>query len=114
MYKKPTKKGIKNAMEFGWERKQAERGYEVFNIFGSGLLVLERIDDCYDWDGNDNVSDEDCAREAERSGYCKIIPVEELPKDFHIYIGCERNYFGWIDTPENRKAIEDYCRKGGN
>ena len=33
----------------------------------------------------------------------KFIPVEELPENF------DRRYLGWIDTPENRKHIEEYC-----
>lgn len=45
------------------------------------------------------------AKEAKRIGFCKIIPVKELPKGFDM------RYFGWIDTPENRKAIENYCNR---
>jgi hypothetical protein len=35
----------------------------------------------------------------------KIIHENELPENF------DRKYFGWIDTPENRKAIDEYCSK---
>ena len=33
------------------------------------------------------------------------IPEDELPENF------DRRYLGWIDTPENRKAIADYCAR---
>ena len=103
MYKKPTIRQKKIAREWGWEKEQRERGYDIFDCNGSGLLEINRIDDIY---YNTDVSDEDCAREAERTGFCKIIPVEELPEDF------EYRYFGWIDTPENRENIRRYTANG--
>lgn len=106
-YTKPTTKAIKSAIENGFSRKDAKRGYDI-TIGHCGLLEIQRIDACVtdDWD----VSDDDCAIEAERSGFCKIIPVNELPKNFKDKEGSLR-YFGWIDTPENRKAIQEYCEK---
>ena len=113
MYIKPTEEQIQAAMDDGWSREQAERGYDIFDCNGSGLLEINRIDCIYvGWDDEyTEVTDEDCAREAERTGFCKIIPVDELPEDFNICFGGNSRYFGWIDTPENRKAIEDYCRR---
>ena len=35
----------------------------------------------------------------------KIISIDELPKNF------DRRYLGWIDTPENRQRIKEYCEK---
>lgn len=37
----------------------------------------------------------------------KLIPVEELPS------GLDKDlcYLGWVDTPENREAIQNYCDK---
>ena len=61
-------------------------------------------------DGFYDVTDEDCAIEAERSGFCKIIPVEELPKNM-VYNGNDRRYFGWIDTPENRRRISEFFKE---
>lgn len=100
MYVKPTEEQKEFAREWGWDEDQIERGYDVFDYDGTGLLEINRIDDIY---CNTDVSDVDCAREAERTGFCKIIPVRELPKNF------EYRYFGWIDTPENRERIKKYC-----
>ncbi len=106
-YNYPTEEGIKIAMKYGWTREQAERGFEIFDFDGLGLLEIEAICDCYP-DGD--YDDEAAAREAERIGYCKIIPVDELPDPF-IIDEIDRRYFGWVDTFENRERIEDYCNK---
>ena len=106
-YNYPTENGIKYAMEEGWTREQAERGFEIFDFDGLGLLQIEAIGDCYPYGDYD---DEAAAREAERTGYCKIIPVDELPNPFIIY-GSDRRYFGWVDTPENRKRIEEFAKE---
>ncbi len=106
-YNYPTEKGIAYAMEEGWTREQAERGFEIFDFDGLGLYEVEAITDCYlDQDYDDDAA----SKEAERIGYCKIIPVDELPNPF-IIDGISRRWFGWVDTPENRKAIEDYCNE---
>ena len=103
MYRKPTLKRKREAIkEWGWDKEIAKRGYDIFDCNGTGLLEINRIDDIY-WDTD--VTDEDCARQAEKKGFCKIIPVEELPENF------EYRYFGWIDTPENRENIRRYCRE---
>ena len=116
-YVKPTQKQIEFAISQGWSRDEAERGYAIFNYDGLGLYEIEAIGDVYvrfkgngvyQLDTNGGYDDDACAVEAERSGYCKIIPVNELPDNF------ERKYFGWIDTPENRKAIKNYCDKKGD
>lgn len=106
-YVKPTKEQIEFAVGEGWSREAAERGYDIFDFDGTGMLEINAIGDVYlsineDYD-NEAYDDDACAYEAERSGFCKIIPVDELPQNF------DRRYFGWIDTPENRKAIQDYC-----
>ena len=106
-YVKPTKQQIEFAIDDGWSREIAERGYDIFDFDGTGLLEINRIDCEYCGWGDEYpyVDDEDCAIEAEQSGFCKIIPVDELPENF------DRRYFGWIDTPENRVAIQEYCDK---
>jgi hypothetical protein len=101
-YRKPMEDEIACGLEEGWSKEACERGYDIFDYDGTGLLNISRIDDVFAWS---DVTDIDCAIEAERSGFCKIIPVEELPE--HFSYKC----FGWIDTPENRKAIEDYTNK---
>ena len=106
-YKKPTKEGIEFAIENGWHREEAERGYTIFNFDGLDLFEIEAICDCYP-DGD--YDDDAAAHEAERTGFCKIIPVDELPDPF-IISELSRRYFGWVDTPENRKAIWEYYNK---
>ncbi len=108
MYKKPTEEQINYAIEEGWSRERAERGYDIFDFDRTGLLEINRIDAVYvGWgeNGSTEVDDNDCAVEAERSGFCKIIPVDELPENF------DRRYFGWVDTPANRLAIRMYCER---
>lgn len=109
-YNYPTEEGIKFAMEEGWTREQAERGFEIFNFGGLGILGIEAIGDCYP---DQNYDDEAAAKEAERIGYCKIIPVDELPTPF-IIGGTTRRYFGWVDTPENRKCIKELSKETAN
>lgn len=106
-YIKPTEEMIQAGIEWGWSREEAERGYTVFDFDQTGLLEINRIDCVFIGTGDDrydDVTDEDCAREAERSGFCKIIPVSELPESM-VYDGVDRRYFGWVDTPENRENI---------
>lgn len=106
-YRKPTKKQIEHGRMEGWSLEACERGYDIFDFDGTGMLEINAIGDVYLVPGTncDGYDDEACAIEAERTGFCKIIPVDELPENF------DRRYFGWIDTPENRKTIEDYCEK---
>lgn len=106
-YNYPTKEGIKFAMDWGWSKEEAERGFEIFDFDGTGLLEIEAICDCYP-DGD--CDDEAAAREAERTGFCKIIPIDELPDPF-IVNGNSRRYFGWVDTPENRERIEKTAKQ---
>ena len=109
MYKKPTKEGIQFALDAGWNREQAERGYDIFDYDGLGLLQIEAIGDCYPTcKEEDGYDDDACAHEAERSGFCKIIPVDELPSNFELN-GYSARWFGWIDTPDNRERIEEYA-----
>lgn len=110
-FKKPTEKGVREAIEFGWSEEDAKRGYTIFNYDGLGLLEIEVIGDCYNDSGY--CDDEEAAHEAERSGFCKIIPVDELPETFEAN-GHTVRWFGWVDTPENRKAIENYAGRKHN
>ena len=104
MYIKPTKEQIEIAIEDGWDKEVAERGYDIFDCGGTGLLAIERLDIIYACSEYE-VTDEDCAREAEQTGFCKIIPINELPREF------DDKYYVWIDTPENREAIRKYCER---
>jgi len=76
-------------------------GYAIADCNGIGLEI-EMISD-------DGVfeDDEEAVQQAIQDGV-KLIPVEELPEDF------DRRYLGWIDTPENRQRIQEYCAKRKN
>ena len=111
-YNYPTEDGIKFAMEQGWPEEDARRGFTIFDYDCTGLLGIEAIDDCYviktsEGYFQDDYDDEAAAHEAERIGYCKIIPVDELP-DFYNANGDNMKWFGWVDTPENRKLIKEW------
>ena len=73
------------------------KGYVIaaFNI--TDMLEVERDDSM-------NVyEDDEQAVEAAVADGIRIILVNELPENF------DRHYYGWIDTPENRRAIQRYC-----
>lgn len=101
-YKYPAEVEVAILLDEGYPILQSVLGFGIFNYNGYGLLNVESI-------GGLN-HDEDAAREAERIGYCKIIPVDELPYNFYID-GHDARFFGWVDTPDNRKAIKEYCKK---
>ena len=101
-YKYPAEEEVAILFNEGYSILQSVLGFGIFNYNGYGLLNVESI-------GAFNY-DEDAAREAERIGYCKIIPVNELPYNFYID-GHDVRFFGWVDTPDNRKAIKEYCKK---
>lgn len=98
----PTKKEVSILLNDGWSILQSILGFDIFNYNGYGLYSIESI---YGFN-----YDDEAAKEAERIGYCKIIPVDELPYNFYID-GYDARYFGWVDTPDNRKAIKEYCKK---
>lgn len=75
------------------------RGYDIFDFDGTGMLEIEKIDEMNVFD-----SDDDAVEQAIKDGI-KIIPIDELPENF------DRRYLGWIDTPENRQRIKEYCEK---
>lgn len=108
MYQYPTETDIAFAIDSGWSEEQAKRGFDIFDFDGTGLLGLEAI---YDAHIETEIDDEEASIEAVASGFCKIIPVDELPDPF-IIDGINRRWFGWIDTPENRKNIKEWCKNG--
>lgn len=89
---------IKEIVE-DWGVDAVNKGYELFTAIGNPFHIaeIERIDDVDAF-----ADDEEAVQQAIKDGI-KIIPVEELPENF------ERRYFGWVDTPENRQAIERWC-----
>lgn len=81
-----------------WSPELCNKGYDVFDFDGTGLLEIEAI-------GYVGAFDDDEATIRAIADGIKIIPVEDLPDNF------DRKYLGWIDTPENRKAIQNYCKR---
>ena len=73
-YKYPAEVEVAILLDEGYSILQSVLGFGIFNYNGYGLLNVESI-------GAFNY-DEDAAREAERIGYCKIIPAEEIPETF--------------------------------
>lgn len=82
-----------------WGADICNKGYDIFDFDGTGMLEINRIDEVCAFE-----SDEEAVEQAIQDGI-KIIPIEELPENF------DRRYLGWIDTEENRKAIKEYCDK---
>ena len=82
MYRRPTDEELQSSLEEGDLEEigdEERRGYGIFTRSAMGCDELTRLDPCY---YNEPMpSDEDCAMEAERSGFCRIIPVNELPAD---------------------------------
>lgn len=81
------------------EKQMIQKGYAITDFDGTGMLEIQRIDEMQKF-----KSDEDAVAQAIKDDI-KLIPVDELPENF------DRRYLGWIDTPENRKAIADYCAR---
>jgi hypothetical protein len=102
-YNYPTEERIREAIKCGWSKERAERGFDIFECEGTGLLFVDLINQChYGTDMTARLA----AQEAERIGFCKIIPIDELPINFDM-----RKEYYWVDTPRNRAMIKKYCGK---
>ena len=86
-----------------WGIELVNKGYDIFDFDGTGMLEIEEIGATDAFNGSDAAATDHAVEDG-----IKIIPIDELPKNF------DRRYFGWIDTPENRKVIEDYCNNENN
>lgn len=75
----------------------SQKGYGIVDFDGTGMLEIQTLDLLK------FASDDEAVEQAVKDGI-KIIPVKELPENF------ERRYYGWVDTPENRKRIAEYCK----
>lgn len=91
-----------NALIREWGVENFNNGYAIFDYDCTGLLGIEAIGELCRFE-----TDGEAAIQAEKDGI-KIIPVNELPENFGRN-GDDYRWFGWIDTVENRKAIEKYC-----
>lgn len=84
-----------------WGIDVVNRGYDVFDFDGTGLLCIETVGEI------SVMSDEESTKRAVRDGVYQIIPVEQLP----INMPKNMRFYGWIDTEENRINIAKYCYK---
>lgn len=89
------------AVALDWGVDRCNKGYDIFDYDGTGLLELCKIDEVCAFE-----SDYDASIKAEQDGI-KIIPEDELPKDMPFGMEFHR----WIDTEENRKNIIKYCEE---
>lgn len=125
-YRKPTEKEL----EYGFKEDELgelfddiselpddyRRGFTMacrsgMSIGDKACMEIQRISACYLDYPEPMPTDEDCAHEAERIGYCRIIPIDELPKNFKTEFGDDARWFGWVDTPENREVIRKWTEK---
>lgn len=83
-----------------WGVENCNKGYEVFDYDGTGLLDIEAICDVGAFD-----SDDEAVKQAILDGI-EIIPIEQLP----INMPKDMRFYGWVDTEENRRNIAMYCR----
>ena len=110
MYIKPNEEMKAAGREEGLSGLDVMRGYGIFDFGQTGILEINRYDCMYVGTGideHDEVTDEDCAVQAQKCGYCSIIPVDELPKNM-MYEDEDRRYYGYVDTPENRERIRQF------
>lgn len=78
--------------------EEEAKGYAITDFDCTGMLEIQRIDAAGIFE-----DDEEAVEQAVKDGI-KLIPVNELPIEFG------RRYLGWVDTPENRERIEEYCK----
>lgn len=92
-----TEEMIIKAIENGFSREDAEKGYGVFTSdYGNGATHIERLDCMMVFN-----SDEEASEQAEKDGI-KIIHDMEFDDENSAY---------YIDTPENRKLLKDLVIK---
>ena len=90
--KKITEELITEAMENGFTREDAEKGYAIFTSdYGNGAEHIQKIDSMDVFE-----DDNEAAEQAERDGI-KIIHDMEFD---------DENSAAYIDTPENRELLK--------
>lgn len=125
---RPTEEEKSLGKEYGWSDHAIETGYEIFTFCGCDFpyelapLNIEAVCDMGTFERfysenkeqiPDDVGVDDLAAlQAMEDGYCKIIPIEELPEKLID----KYKFFGWVDTTENREKLEKLSKyfDGGN
>ena len=88
-----TEEMILDAIEDGWAREDAEKGYAIFTShYGNGAEHIQKIDFM-----NVFEDDAEAAEQAERDG---IKIIHDMKFD-------DKNSAAYIDTPENRELLKD-------
>lgn len=91
--KKITEEMIMDAMDNGWTREDAERGYAIFTSdYGNGATHIQKLDDMDVFE-----DDEEAAKQAEKDG---IKLIHDMKFD-------DENTAAYIDIPENRELLKD-------
>ena len=91
--KKVTEEMIMDAIDDGWTREDAERGYAIFTSdYGNGAEHIQKLDymDVFE-------DDEEAAKQAEKDG---IKLIHDMKFD-------DESTAAYIDTPENRELLKD-------
>lgn len=73
------------------------KGYDI--VDREGMMEVQRLDSIGLFE--DDIS----AVYAAIENGVDVIPVEELPADFPY------RWLGWVDSPKNRKAIQNFCER---
>ena len=81
-----------------WGADLCNKGYDIFDYEGTGLLELCKIDDVGAFENDYKAS-----LKAKRDGI-NIIHRKDLPKNMPY----DMRYHRWIDTEENRKNLANY------
>ena len=88
-----TEEMILDAIEDGWAREDAEKGYAILTSdYGNGAEHIQKIDFM-----NVFEDDAEAAEQAERDG---IKIIHDMKSD-------DENSAAYIDTPENRELLKD-------
>lgn len=101
---RPDADDIENGFDNGWDFSEICKGYAEFADGYNESNVICRLDDMMIFD-----SDSDAALQAKKDGYQFL----EVGKDIIFpeeMLNADIEYRNYIDTPENRKILNEYLR----
>ena len=104
-FTRPDADDIENGFDNGWDFSEICKGYAEFADGYNESNVICRLDDMMIFD-----SDSDAALQAKKDGY-KFLEVGKdiiFPKEI---LNDDIEYRNYIDTPENRKILNEYLRE---
>ena len=102
---RPDADDIENGFDNGWDFKEICKGYAEFADGYNESIVICRLDDMMIFD-----SDYDATLQAKKDGYQFLEVGKDIifPKEM---LNEEIEYKNYIDTPENRKILNEYLRE---